>query len=453
MSLSSAAAATDQDAVRSTDRISPSLSSVLSTSSSPTAAGWPAGDGTLVTPCVPLREVNFPDDASPRLYAVQAGPAIVKIEQIIEAVFDGLGRSTELTIPFSRRPAKRRLPAQPSESTNQQPVETSPGHGCVSFPGKSAAESKLFTQVLSILQLSHQALLNIFYQHRDLFRDQRTVDNLVDDVAYTLGTGRDALNIVAASVGVVCGRLSLVMKDGSRCCASSQEAGLAIPLLRDVVKIDLSQCHWILVIEKEATFRTLAASGYWNSSMAGAGALVTSKGYPTLVTRAFLHRIHAAKPQLPMYGLVDYDPHGVRIFRTYKYGSARLRHEDHATVPGLKWLGIHSGDLVRRQRGLAEGSPSGPSCWSWSALDDVLPLTDADRKTAVALLRDMCLGGGRYHYHHHQDFAARNQCREVQVMLMLNVKAEIQAADDYGDLTAWLDEKLYHAQEGGGGVL
>ena len=59
-------------------------------------------------------------------------------------------------------------------------------------------------QVLSILQLSYQALLsgtyvtkrNIFYQYPELFKEQRIVDGLVDDIAYTLGLGRDSMHIV-----------------------------------------------------------------------------------------------------------------------------------------------------------------------------------------------------------------------------------------------------------------
>lgn len=32
--------------------------------------------------------------------------------------------------------------------------------------------------------------------------------------------------------------------------------------------------------------------------------------------------------------------------------------------------------------------------------------------------------------------------RELQLMLMLNLKAEIQAIDDMGDLSTWLDDKM-----------
>lgn len=154
------------------------------------------------------------------------------------------------------------------------------------------------------------------------------------------------------------------------------------------------------------------------------------------MTRWFLHHVHETAPRLPIYGLVDYDPHGVRIFRTYKYGSQSLSHEANTTVSGMKWLGIRSGDLLHNNN-------SGSTPHSWSALNDVLPLTEADRRTAVCLLKEI------YHdaYVDH-DGSSLAQFREVQVMLMLNVKADIQAADDYGNLATWLDEKLYKAQEG-----
>jgi len=40
------------------------------------------------------------------------------------------------------------------------------------------------------------------------------------------------------------------------------------------------------------------------------------------------------------------------------------------------------------------------------------------------------------------DDSSREQFGELQRMLMLNIKAEIQAVDDFGDITDWLDEAL-----------
>lgn len=41
-----------------------------------------------------------------------------------------------------------------------------------------------------------QKVRNIYYQDPDLFKSQSHVDELVDDLAFTLGVGRNALHIV-----------------------------------------------------------------------------------------------------------------------------------------------------------------------------------------------------------------------------------------------------------------
>jgi hypothetical protein len=39
---------------------------------------------------------------------------------------------------------------------------------------------------------------NIYYQNPDLFKSQSAVDDMVDNLAFTLGVGREDLNIVGA---------------------------------------------------------------------------------------------------------------------------------------------------------------------------------------------------------------------------------------------------------------
>ncbi|CAK7237040.1 endodeoxyribonuclease [Sporothrix curviconia] len=282
----------------------------------------------------------------------------------------GESRDSNGPLPSSR------LSAGPQRTV---PLSDSPSFGNATVSSAAASSTRTGSAVNKIEQIIESVMdnvkrgkeLNIFYQYRDLFRDQRVVDGLVDDIAYTLGLGRDSLNIVR--------------------------------------KCNIQNTR-------------------------------SSKGYPTLVARCFLHQIHETAPRLPVYGLVDYDPHGIRIFRTYKHGSQSLSHEANTTVAGMKWLGIRSCDLVPAP------APHGrSSSQAWSALDAVLPMTETDRRTAVCLLKEMCLG---VYDDPGVEEANLEQCHEVQVMLMLNAKAEIQAADDYGDLATWLDNKLCQAQEG-----
>ena len=112
----------------------------------------------------------------------------------------------------------------------------------------------------------------------------------------------------------------------------------------------------------------MAAAQYHRNSRAGHGILLTvrrsllaqnqveqltvydvtwqAKGFPDLATRRVLFLIHEIRPDLPLLALVDFDPDGVAILRTYKYGSRRLDHEQNATTPQLRWLGIHSEDIL-----------------------------------------------------------------------------------------------------------
>jgi meiotic recombination protein SPO11 len=185
-----------------------------------------------------------------------------------------------------------------------------------------------------------------------------------------------------------------------------------------------------------------------------------------------------------MFALVDFDPHGIAIMRTYKYGSRRLDHEENATAPRLRWLGIHSNDilskaspgrektyetwqsqssqepasqdsvaysfdgelvihtcqatsLIRCSGGSQNERPAKRVRTSWARgpSESILPLTQSDRKKAVEVMTEISRADG-------MDDDGADQMRELQRMLMLNVKAEIQAVDNYGDIADWLDGKL-----------
>lgn len=214
------------------------------------------------------------------------------------------------------------------------------------------------------------------------------------------------------------------------------------------------------------------------------------KGYADLATLEFLSLVHSARPPMPILGVVDCDPHGIEIMRTYKYGSQRLSHEENARVPGLQWLGVKMDNILGASRPVTEedGSQSSFASSSQSsqsslgqfsqgsqgsllgkeiltqrawrlhtdqfcaagsqpnrrhrargprnAADSVMPLTTNDRKTAQRTFGAMTARGGEL------DHEETEQLREIQVMLMLNVKAEIQAIDNMGDLSDWLDDKI-----------
>ncbi|KAK4464739.1 Spo11/DNA topoisomerase VI subunit A [Cladorrhinum samala] len=398
--------------------------------------------------------------------------ALSKIEDLLESIIDALDTGSELVIPFRRpRPDAASQTQDLSQQRDARQVEV------VRFPGRNVQEAKKFEALFRIIELSHEALLkgnvitkrNIYYQHPDLFRSQSVVDVLVDNLAFTLGVGRRDLNIVAAAKGLIAGPFELVMLDCSvQNCDQPGDVGILLPCIEAIDKIAFNSVRWVLVIEKEATFRTLAASRYAKESQAGHGILITAKGFPDLATRKFLSVLHTVRPGLPLFGLVDFDPHGIAILRTYQYGSKRLDHEVDATIPDLKWIGIRSHDIMSHNPLNADvnlGNHS-QSTQEWSIQESQLctrngsqierptkrirvhklqdpgdvcaPLTPNDRKKGVEILRD--IRSSTEHIVENE----MQQMLELQRMLMLNIKAEIQAVDDYGDLTTWLNERLYH---------
>ncbi|KAI2613417.1 DNA topoisomerase IV, alpha subunit [Hypoxylon sp. NC1633] len=389
---------------------------------------------------------NFSTGATRNL---EAGAVVTKIEDILERIVDALTENRVLTIPLRSR-----------QSGNERSIL---------FPANTDAEIKRFTCTLQILHLCHEALVSghvitkraIYYQNPDLFGSQQYVDCLVDDIAFTFGVGRDNLNIVAAYKGLIVGKATVTLRDESVVDCSSDSNGTLIPHVESIEQIDISQAKWIMVIEKEATFRGLAASRFFEMCAVGAGVLVTGKGYPDLVTRQFLHRLHSNFPQTPVYALVDFDPDGIAIMLTYKRGSRSLGHEQDVTVTGLSWLGPKSSDILghtHHRPPLARPSqtnqpfvftaPSGQSTQASSSpisqsnrdlpanpLDSTSHLTTSDRRKAIGLLR-------RLKDEHFQSTDDMELVYELQLMLVLNIKAEIQAVDDAGDMTRWLDEKL-----------
>jgi meiotic recombination protein SPO11 len=103
---------------------------------------------------------------------------------------------------------------------------------------------------------------------------------------------------------------------------------------------------------------------------------------------------------------------------TYKHGSIALAHKTlNLTVPTIKWLGIRSSDFVADEEE-AQG---------------LLKLSARDRRIAGKMLEKDIFD---------EDGNEMEWRRELQVMLMLNVKAEIQILGNEEKLSKWLDGKL-----------
>jgi meiotic recombination protein SPO11 len=109
----------------------------------------------------------------------------------------------------------------------------------------------------------------------------------------------------------------------------------------------------------------------------------------------------------PVFGLVDYDPDGMAILHTYKYGSKKVSEDNAAsTVPAIQWMGVCSRDITDNSR--------------THRSQGLMPLSKRDRHKAGKMLAWDQLGDLEQ---------AAQWRRELQVMLMLNLKAEIQIVE------------------------
>jgi meiotic recombination protein SPO11 len=163
-----------------------------------------------------------------------------------------------------------------------------------------------------------------------------------------------------------------------------------------------------------------------------------AKGYPDVASRVFLRRVADQAPHVPMFALVDLDPDGIAILSTYKYGSYRLAHEKVTpqdtpglNLPDMQWLGVKRHHISRTPVG--EGS----TCTDTNAmreLQGIMRLTARDRTRAMRMLEwDLCGDGGLEQAWRH----------ELQMMLMLNTKAEMQVLDELPDgLVSWVSSEL-----------
>ena len=107
---------------------------------------------------------------------------------------------------------------------------------------------------------------------------------------------------------------------------------------------------------------------------------------------------------------------------TYKHGSLKLSHENAGlNVSSIQWLGVQSRDVLARN--------------GQDDYNGLLRLSARDRKKAADMLErsEVLQQGGK----------EEEWRRELQVMLMLNVKAEMEVlAEREGGVKGWVEKKL-----------
>ena len=212
---------------------------------------------------------------------------------------------------------------------------------------KEARKSAITTRVM---QLIHSVLMknihitkrDLFYTDVKLFVDQAESDGVLDDVATMVGCTRSNLHVVASDKGLVVGRITFVEDGDFIDCTKMGVGGKAIPPYIDKITNITSDAEFILLVEKEAAYMRMAEDRFYNKYPC---IVITAKGQPDVATRMFLSRLHS-ELHLPVLGLVDSDPYGLKILSVYMSGSKNMSYDSASlTTPDIKWLGLRPSDL------------------------------------------------------------------------------------------------------------
>ncbi|KAL0207349.1 hypothetical protein P9112_011977 [Eukaryota sp. TZLM1-RC] len=280
--------------------------------------------------------------------------------------------------------------------------ETTRSFASVSMVRKTAIMCRVLRLIRELCNKGiHTTKRDLFYTDVKLFQEQTTSDDMLDDCACLLGVTRTSLHVVASEKGVVVGRLQYTENGDPIDCSRMGTGGKAIPPFIDQVTNLQSDARFILLVEKDAAFMRLAEDRFYNRFPC---IIITAKGQPDVATRLFLAKLKETL-QIPILGLFDSDPYGLKILSVYMSGSKNMSYDSaHLTTPDIKWLGVLPSDLDKY------GIPS--QCR--------LSMTDKDIKTGKELLEE--------------DFIKRNPkwVKELSLMIKKKEKAEIQALSTFG---------------------
>ncbi|KAJ8915647.1 hypothetical protein NQ315_003431 [Exocentrus adspersus] len=212
---------------------------------------------------------------------------------------------------------------------------------------KSQAKFQVMLYVLNKIQTlletdNKLTKRELYYQMKSLISDQRITDTAINLISCMLDVGMWALNIIAQK-GLVFGDLKLLLSSGEMLNCNVQ--GTLIPQdINDIVEVH-STAYFILVVEKESIFHKLIQENLPNK-LTRPFIMITGKGFPDLNTQLFLRKLWMVM-SIPVFILVDADPHGINIMLNYRFGSVHNAHvSEYLAVPNAKWLGVYPSEVI-----------------------------------------------------------------------------------------------------------
>eukprot|EP00775_Hariotina_reticulata_P005622 gene5622-5861_t len=272
-----------------------------------------------------------------------------------------------------RHDQPHRAPADSSQQQPQQVLRLGSQVQKKTLLAGNGAQAHSIVRVLQLLDVAHALLTSgrtatqrdIYYSLTGppFFNSQRDLTAAINTALTLLKVPRAALGIAAASKGAVAGRLLLRAHpaEAYQDCSLTGPAGRAIPgdvAAIGAMSIRLSGARFILVVEKDAIFQRLVEDRLFDELPC---VIITGRGMPDIASRAFLAAlVRASSSQvsagdgggrrsalIPVLGLVDWNPAGVAILLSYKFGCAAMGLEAaQYAVPSLTWLGVTSDMLT-----------------------------------------------------------------------------------------------------------
>lgn len=189
----------------------------------------------------------------------------------------------------------------------------------ICFPGPSFRASKSFAVILRLISLvvsnldsnKISTIRDLYYQDVSLFKTQDVVYRGMEQLCRYFSISRSLMNVYPSPNGLITGDLTLALENGELLDVKRSNGSSLIPVSKIISATAVRVPEYILVVEKEAVFSYLQAE-------LPEGILLTGKGFPDRATKSLLNALSVSYPQVPIYGLVDSDPHGLLILRNYE---------------------------------------------------------------------------------------------------------------------------------------
>ncbi|KAL9835279.1 meiotic recombination protein SPO11 isoform 4-T19 [Geothlypis trichas] len=230
---------------------------------------------------------------------VPSSEVLEAIEDVIQGVIQSLAQNKAPVLTVANRTDWRNIEFKDSVGLQMIPGCTTKQirSDCPQSARRFALMLKILSMIYKMVQSNTYATKrDIYYSDTLLFGSQSVVDQIINDISCMLKIPRRSLHVLSTTKGFVAGNLSYTEEDGTKVNCSCSATG---------------------------------------------------RGIPDLNTRLLVRKLWDSF-QIPIFTLMDADPHGVEIMCVYKYGSVSMSFEAHQlTVPSVKWLGLLPSDLER----------------------------------------------------------------------------------------------------------